>query len=330
MICWEDGLRVRDSALYLDSRFPRALSFVSHAHSDHIAEHEVAIATPATLALAERRIGLRDVVPLPFGQEHRLGDSRVRLTSAGHVLGSAMIHYETDSGSLLYTGDFKLRSCLTVPAAEPIRADCLIMESTFGKPMFRFPPWRQVADQLVDLVAGAMRSGRQPIVMGYSLGKAQEIVRILTDAGFPVTEHGAVANLSGVYEQQGVSLGPPRRRYAASDFRGPKALPLEERGVLVAPPNVARSFFVDQFEDKLTIMLSGWALLKGAQFRYGVDHVLPISDHADFDELLELIERVEPKEILTVHGFPEFADTLRDRGHKARTAKPEAQMRLFE
>src|SRR5687768_16054019 len=138
MICWEDCLRVAGTPLFLDSRLPRPLSFVSHAHSDHIAEHEIAIATPATLALAERRIGLCDVVSLPFGQEHTLDQTRIRLVSAGHVLGSAMIRVEHDGGVLLYTGDFKLRSSLTVPQAEPVKADCLVMESTFGKPMFRF------------------------------------------------------------------------------------------------------------------------------------------------------------------------------------------------
>jgi Cft2 family RNA processing exonuclease len=77
-------------------------------------------------------------------------------------------------------------------------------------------------------------------------------------------------------------------------------------------------------------MMSGWALLKGAHFRYGVEHVLPLSDHADFDELIELIDRVRPKKILTVHGFPDFVQTLRKRGLDASLARPEAQMNLFE
>jgi putative mRNA 3-end processing factor len=312
MIDWDDGLRVAGSTLYLDSRRPRARSVVTHAHSDHISGGQS--------------------IPIPFDTDHLLddGQARLRLHSAGHVLGSAMVHLTNDRGSLLYTGDFKLRQCITVPCAQPVPADVLIMETTYGRPMFRFPPRQQIVDQLLDMVGRALQDGRQPIVMGYSLGKAQEIVAILTSAGFPVTEHGAVANLSDVYVRHGVDLGP-RRRYAAADFRGPHALDLQERGVLVAPPQVARSGFVDHFGDrKLTIMMSGWALLKGAQYRYGVDHVLPLSDHADFDELLELVDRVRPKQVYTLHGFPDFVDHLLARGIKAALAKPDPQLRLFE
>ena len=76
--------------------------------------------------------------------------------------------------------------------------------------------------------------------------------------------------------------------------------------------------------------MSGWALLKGAQYRYGVDHVLPLSDHADFDELLELVDRVRPKQVYTLHGYPDFVDHLLARGIKAALAKPDPQLRLFE
>lgn len=329
MIEWDEGPRVAGTNLYLDSRRPRAVSFVSHAHTDHMASHETTLATPETLALAQHRIGIGTAIPVPLGSEHLLPDARVRLLSAGHVLGSAMIHLTNDRGSLLYTGDFKLRECLTVPCAAPEPADVLVMETTFGKSLFRFPPRQLVIEQLVELVGKALREGVQPIVMGYSLGKAQEIVKILTSAGFRVTEHGAVANLSDIYEEHGVPLGD-RRRYAAGDFRGKTPLTLEERGVLVAPPQMARTGFVDQFDKRLTIMLTGWAMLKGASFRYGVDHVLPISDHADFDELLELVDRVNPKKVFTLHGYAEFADTLRARGVDARTAKPDPQLRLFD
>jgi Cft2 family RNA processing exonuclease len=240
-----------------------------------------------------------------------------------------MIRVQNNGGTLLYTGDFKLRPSRTVVQADPPQADVLVMESTYGKPMFRFPPWQETADRMVQLVGDALKTGRQPVVMGYSLGKAQEIVKLLTGAGFAVTEHGAVARLSNIYEQFGVSLGT-RHAYVAADFRGAKQKPLEERGVLVAPPQVARSAFVSQFDNPMTIMMSGWGLLKGAEYRYGVQHVLPISDHADFDELLELVDRVQPKKIYTLHGFPEFADILKRRGHDASLAKPDPQMSLFE
>lgn len=330
MLEWDYGPKISETSLYLDSRRPRALSFVSHAHSDHIASHKIAIATPATLALAEKRVSIEKSIPLNFGIEHIVQDDlSITLYPAGHVLGSAMSLVRRKNISLLYTGDFKLRSGPTCEAPDPPRADILVMESTYGRPVFRFPPFHEVAARLVDIVADAFKNGQQPIVLGYSLGKAQHIVKILTDAGFNVTEHNAVANLSDVYERFGVQLGR-RQRYNPAHFRGPGALDLIQRGVIVAPPQVARSAFVDQFPHRVTIMLSGWALLSGASYRYGVDHVLPISDHADFDELLELVERVQPQRVYSLHGFPDFANTLRARGIRADTAKPDPQMRLFD
>ena len=75
--------------------------------------------------------------------------------------------------------------------------------------------------------------------------------------------------------------------------------------------------------------IPGWGLMKNSIYRYGVDHALPLSDHADFDELLELIERVGPKKIFTHHGYREFAETLRGKGLDATCAKKDAQLTLF-
>lgn len=329
MLEWSDDLKIRGTELYLDSRVTRSLCFVSHAHSDHLGRHDRALATPETAVLAEYRLRTEGTTHLTFGQPWMLDpDTALTPHSAGHVLGSAMLHVRRPEGTLLYTGDFKLRPSLTVPPADVVTADVLVMESTYGNPQFRFPPWRQTADQLAELAEAALRAGRQPIVMGYSLGKAQEIVRILTDAGLPVTCHGAVRAINGIYEKLGVKLGETRA-YAAVDFHGKKALDLTERGVLVAPPQVARGGFVTKFDNPVRIMMSGWGLSPGAQYRYGVDHVLPLSDHADYDELLELIERVAPKRVYTHHGFRDFADRLQAMGIDAELAKPEAQLRLF-
>jgi Cft2 family RNA processing exonuclease len=332
MLEWADDLKLTGSRLYMDSRSPRELCFISHAHSDHLGLHRKSLATAVTAALAERRIGPQPVdvfepgappVSLPGDAE-----TQVALRHAGHVLGSAMLHVRRSEETLLYTGDFKLRSSLTVPAADPVTADVLVMESTYGLPLFRFPPWQQVAEQLVDLASAALRAGRQPIVLGYSLGKAQEIVRILTAAGLPVTCHGSVAAMNDIYQQHGVPMGV-YRRYRVEDFHGSAALDLAERGVLVAPPQTARSAFVTRFDNPCRIILTGWALFKNASYRYGVDHALPLSDHADFAELLELIDRVQPKKIFTHHGYREFAQTLRDAGHNATVAMPDRQLTLF-
>jgi Cft2 family RNA processing exonuclease len=362
MLEWSDDLKIRGTNLFLDSRQSREICLVSHAHSDHIACHGCAIATPPTLALMNHRLDLS--TPAPHAQadpgpgpaspaaqsKTNPGETLTRLAPAqsidyhqtltlspttslralpaGHVLGSAMFHITRPEGTLLYTGDYKLRPSRTVPAAELTPADVLVMESTYGLPHFRFPPTEQIVEQLIDLCTTALRDGRQPIVMGYSLGKAQEAMRLLADAGLNLTVHGAIASISAIYERFGVDLGR-YQRYLVSDFHGPHAQDLEQRGVLLAPPHVARSAFVTRFKNPLRIMLSGWGLLKDAKYRYGVDHVLPLSDHADFDDLLRTVEIVQPKKVFTHHGYLEFAEHLRARGIDASLARPSPQLLLF-
>lgn len=329
MLTWDGDLRLAGTPLFLDSRHPRDICFVSHAHGDHIAPHKRVICTSGTALLGHHRCGWEGAQCSPYGTTVALDEAtQLTLTPAGHVLGSAMLHAQRGDESLLYTGDFKLRPSLTCEAAEPMRADVLVMETTYGRPEYRFPPASLVAEQMCELVGGALRAGRQPIVLGYSLGKAQEITRILTNAGFAVTQHGAAHSITQLYHQLGMQTGEVRR-YRFEDFHGPDALDLRQRGVLVAPPHVARTAFVTRFENPLRIVMTGWALDPSAKYRYGVEHALPFSDHADFEELLELIERVNPKRVLTLHGFTEFVDHLRARGISAELAKPREQLELF-
>jgi Cft2 family RNA processing exonuclease len=329
MLDWQDDLKLTDSDVYLDSRRRRSICFVSHAHGDHLGPHEHAICTAATERFARRRTELERVTAVEYCSEIALADKMtLSLLPAGHIVGSAMLHVRRGEQTLLYTGDFRLRHSDIVPSAQVRQADVLVMESTYGLPFFRFPPRGQVVAQLLELVERALAAGRQPIVMGYSLGKSQEIVKILTDAGHRVTVHGSVYYNNQIHEELGVRLGD-YRRYLAEDFHGAAALDLRERGVLVAPPQVARSAFVTRFENPCRIIMTGWAMMKNAIYRFGVDHALPLSDHADFDELLELIERVRPRKIFTHHGYREFADTLQRMGLDAACAKADPQIMLF-
>src|SRR4051794_16516376 len=112
MLEWSNDLKLCGVELYLDSRQPRESCFVSHAHSDHLRVHDHAIATPGTRALAEYRVGTRRVTELSYHAEFAFcPETPLRLLPAGHIFGSAMLHVTRPEGTLLYTGDFKLREC---------------------------------------------------------------------------------------------------------------------------------------------------------------------------------------------------------------------------
>jgi Cft2 family RNA processing exonuclease len=70
--------------------------------------------------------------------------------------------------------------------------------------------------------------------------------------------------------------------------------------------------------------VSGWAALDNARTRVGAEALIPYSDHADFDELLKLVDRSGAREVDVVHGYTEpFARLLRERGLNARAPMPQ-------
>lgn len=320
MFHYDRGIKLTRPQLAVDCTRRQPRAFVSHAHSDHIARHEWTIATPGTAALYRHRLGnhLR-VREVPLGNTLSLADVALTPLAAGHCLGSAMLLADDGNERLLYTGDFKLGKSLTSEPIEPAKAHILIMESTFGHPRYRLPPRELVIEQLLESIHRAESAGRCPVIVAYALGKAQEVTALLTRAGHTVLQHPTIASVSDVYRAQGVDLGNYRRQSG----------PLEPGQVLVTLPRAAREFRTLGIRNVTTIAVSGWAMHPSTRYRLGVDLALPLSDHADFDELIELARMVEPEIVYTTHGPAEFADYLRDVGFNARPLVPEAQRRLF-
>jgi len=226
---------------------------------------------------------------------------------AGHVFGSAMLAVTGSEGTVLYTGDFKLRPSATAEPAAPPRADVLIMESTYGDPRYRLPPREESIAQLIAIITRVLAAGRTPVVHAYVLGKAQEVTRILTLAGLRVVQHPLVHAISLIYEHCGCELGPLER----CDSNPPAD------AVVVAPPRRQKAAALTGLRRPVSIGVTGWAIDPSCRWRLGVDYAVPLSDHADFDELVECIERVEPAVVYCTHGPVEFVTLLRKRGHNA-------------
>lgn len=320
-IRYRKGVELPSAGFWLDPRKSKASAFVSHAHSDHMARHSEVVASAATGRLMRARIGSRPVEHLlEFGQPHTMRDFQITLLPAGHIFGSAQCFLECEAGSLLYTGDFKLRPS---HAAEPTQwrhADILIMETTFGRPKYTLPPTETVLAAMVDFCHQALEEGVVPVLLGYSLGKAQEILCALLHAGLTPMLHPAVEAMTAIYREW---------------FPGfpPGSLPWEpgtEAGkVLVCPPHLAQSKIIQALPRRRTAILTGWAIDAGARFRYGCDAAFPLSDHADYPDLMRYVELVQPRRVLTLHGFAaDFARDLRRRGVEAWAISEENQLEL--
>jgi DNA ligase-1 len=306
----------------LDAHFPADRSFVSHAHFDHLALHREILCSEGTARLMRARMpGQRVEHVLPFGQEELLiPECSVTLVPAGHIFGSAQsLLRHQDHGTLLYTGDFKLRPGLSAEACATPEAEVVIMETTFGRPQYVFPPTATVLAAIADFCRDALADGDTPVLFGYSLGKSQELLRSLAEARLPVMLHPQTWRLTQVYEELGITF-PAYREFSAPELPG---------HVVICPPQAAGSSFLKRIKAPRTAVITGWAVDPSAVYRYQCDAAFPLSDHADYPDLLRFVERVQPKRVLTLHGFAaDFAQALRERGIEAWAIDQENQLEL--
>jgi DNA ligase-1 len=315
---YERGVYLPSHDLWLDPWEPKRFAFVSHAHSDHVAPHEEVILSERTARLMQARMpGTRTEHALPFGEQHRVHNVDLTLLPAGHIFGSAQLFLANANETLLYTGDFKLRHGKSAEAAEWRQADTLIMETTFGLPRYQFPPTEEVIAQIVTFARDAIDDGAVPVLLGYSLGKAQEILCSLDGAGLTPMLHGSVFQMTRIYEQFGQAFCK-YLRYNKNDVAGK---------VLICPPSASHSPMIEKIPRKRVAMISGWAVEPNAIYRYQVDAAFPLSDHADYNDLVRYVDLVKPKRVLTLHGFAaEFARDLRERGIEAWALSEENQL----
>jgi Cft2 family RNA processing exonuclease len=333
----EKSLYVADLDLWIDSMRTRSRCYVSHGHADHAREHDVVITTPNNARICRQRFSSRkkrsslpllpEAVPRAcifeehaFNEPWEMGRHRLTLFSAGHVLGSAQLMIEGDAGSFVYTGDFKLEPSYTAEAPEVKRCDTVLMECTYGRPQYIFPPRADVAQQMVAWARRAFEDGATPIFFAYSLGKAQEALAIVGRAGLPVTVHGAIHSIARVYEEAGVAL-PPYERYDAQTFDGSR--------VLLWPPSGRSLPRALGGKPTRTAALTGWAIDRNATYRYGTDTAFPLSDHADYPSLLRYIELAQPRRVLLNHGWRDFVHRLRKLGVNAEYLEENQQLALF-
>jgi putative mRNA 3-end processing factor len=320
MFHYDRGLKITEIDLAVDFQRRQPRGFISHAHRDHMAPHELAFATPATSLLYQYRFGKRPTRLMPYSTPLEWDHFRLTTHPAGHVLGSAMLLVETEAKKLLYTGDFKLGASSTAEAAQPPKADVLVMESTYGDPAYRLPPRDEAIEMLRRVVEWVLNDGRTPVVHAYVLGKGQEVTRILTNLGFRVLQHPLVHAISQIYEQCGCALG----NYALYDEHAVAG------AVVVAPPKPQKQVRLRGLVRPVSIGVTGWAVQERYRFRQGVDYAVPLSDHADYDELVACVERVEPREIFCTHGPESFVKRLQALGFNAHPLNaPQRQLRLF-
>lgn len=320
MLELERDIYVRNTDLWLDPKVKKPFSFVSHGHSDHLRRHHKALVSERTALFYKDKFSADEVMVKSFNEPFSINGCLIELFPSGHMLGSSQILIE-DSQRVVYTGDFKLEKGETAEQVQIKRCDILIMECTYGNPKYAFPSREKVNKNIIQFVEKCLNDDAVPVLFAYRMGKAQEVMKLLGDRNLPITVPKSVYEISKLYERAGVTFSP-YKLFEGGDLRNT---------LLVGPWSMKRQGLLDGIRNKRTAALTGWAIDGEANFRFGADVSFPLSDHADFNGLLEYVRKAQPKKVYTVHGPRSFSKHLRNAGFETDPLplKPSPQLSLW-
>ena len=284
-------------------------SFVSHAHIDHVHNpdgNSVLIASRETVELAKIRGYNLD------GAEESLEGAD--LLDSGHILGSRAILIED---SVFYTGDFSTRDRGFLRGSPGAKCDTLIMETTYGSPRYIFTDTAQIVSRVSRLIAECFHNCRPVVLTGYALGKAQLLTHLFRNWE-PIYLHDSIFKMNEAHIEMGVEL--PRLESCGTVSKQHSLLK-KRPWIIIAPSSSGRSQFIRTLREEygaVVIAFTGWAVEKRYSYMMNVDYAFDLSDHCDFNELVQLAKYCNPSKIYTVHGFAtEFAEHLKFLGFDA-------------
>ena len=300
------GISFKDKTeLFVDaSGLRNTIGLITHAHSDHAktSSTNTYYMTPETAALIDSDNKNCKIKKTPFEKKFSLNEFDCSFHNSGHILGSAQVAI-SNSKEVVLTSDFKLQKSILFDSAEILPSDILVIESTFGTPNFIFPKREIIYENMIKWINSALSKNSFVVLGGYATGKAQELTKIVTEF---INETPLVHQKSfiqnNVYKKQGVKLGD----YLELNHN------LNEANILIIPPHLINDELLLALQHQLKrkvecAIATGWK-------RYSKYKTFPLSDHADFNSLIEYVKQSNPKLVLTTHGFEkEFASYVNRR-----------------
>jgi len=297
---------------------------ITHAHSDHAkvsaSKEKTFFMTPETKKLIKTRDKKEfNVKEIPFKKKFFLDEKEIEFFHSGHILGSSQI--QVNSGEIVLTSDFKLNDSVLFNGAKILEAETLVIESTFGSPEYVFPERKKIYEEIEKWGKQELKENKLLVLGGYSIGKAQELTKISNKFldETPLV-HPTIFEPNKVYEQSGTKLG--KFELLNHNFK--------EFNVLIIPPHLLNPDLIKALEISSGRKVSS-AVFSGWNGFYGTKS-FPLSDHADFNQLIKYVKESGAKNVLTHHGFAEqFASSIRRKlGINARPLNKSSQSNLLD
>ena len=299
---------------HIDPWIPVDRAIITHAHSDHArwgSKHY--LAHKDSEAILRLRLG-EDISlqTVEYGEKFVINGVSFSLHPAGHIVGSAQVRVEHKGEVWVASGDYKLEDDGFAAPFEPVKCNVFITESTFGLPIYKWQPQQEIFSEIDNWFAQNKREDKASILMGYSLGKMQRILKGIQLPDGPIYAHGAIYILNERLRQAGFDLPELTLVTKETDkklFRG---------SLVLAPPSVDSSTWIRKFNPYSLGYCSGWMALRGAKNRRAVDQGFILSDHVDWPDLNTAVIESGADKVYVTHGYTSiFSRWLNENGIEA-------------
>ena len=300
--------------MYLDPWKPVDKAIISHGHADHSRYgHKQYITHHRNVPIISHRLGESNVTGKEWGENFTVNNVKFSLHPAGHIIGSSQIRVEHQGEVWVFTGDYKTENDGISTPYEVIKCDTFITECTFGLPAFKWIPQNEVLDDINQWWAENQAEGKTSILFGYSLGKAQRLLKYLNPEIGKIYTHGAIENMTRVLRPL---VDFPETTLITRETKKKALL----GNIVLAPPSAHGSTWIRKMVPYVTASASGWMTFRGARRRRAIDKGFVLSDHCDWQGLLDSIKATGAEKIICTHGYTEiFSRYLREQGFDART-----------
>lgn len=307
------GIYCTEGDFYIDPWCAVDKAIITHAHSDHARRGMGSyISTPITAAVMRSRISPDiNITEIEYGKSLFINGVKVSLHPAGHIPGSAQIRLEKKGFVTVVSGDYKVQDDGISTPIEPVRCHEFVTESTFGLPAFRWKPQDVLFEEIKDWWVANQHSGKNSVLIAYSLGKAQRLIKSLWEYG-RIIVHGAVYSVNQALISAGVPLQECERISDVADKKDLRKL------LVIAPPSAIGTPWLRRFQPFSLGIASGWMAIRGIRRRRAADAGFIISDHADWTGLLDIIMHTGATKIYVTHGYSDiFSRYLSNLGYEA-------------
>ena len=294
----DKGLYCEKGDFFIDPWKPVDKAIITHGHSDHAYfGHKYYLCHTDTKSILQLRLGENNYQTLQWNEPIYFNSVKVSLHPAGHIIGSSQIRVECKGEVWVVSGDYKLEDDGLSGKFEPVKCNTFITESTFGLPIYKWKPQQEIYDNIINWINKNKENGKASIILAYSLGKAQRVLQAIKETTQTIYAHGAIFNM----QQMLIDAGWNIARVVRVTPETPKEL--LKGAVVIAPPSADGTTWMKKFAPYSVGVCSGWMQVRGNARRRNVDAGFALSDHADWDGLLEAVKATGAEGLYVTHGF---------------------------